>query len=202
MGVIRGFKYENEKQDMRLGDWIIGERNREGRPGHFVINKPTLPQKPQLLITMDSRVFRTHHVFRAPDNFRHTSVNGNVIRLGDWIMGPKDSMHFVISHLHGTICQFLVREDGYLFSSGGIMNAQLHASQSHADQRSMAHTKEIPGHVRRFGKWLVGPKDGHHFVFSYDNMVKLLIHKNGIAYYNHDNPVSAHFTMALNGLAR
>ena len=95
----------------KYGNWLIGNKGH----GHFVINFPGTPTEPQLLLRSDSMVFRVGKHGRAGNGWRHAGINANNMQLGNWIMGAKDDRHFVISQIKTAICQFLIRNDGYLF---------------------------------------------------------------------------------------
>lgn len=99
--------------NMRLGNWFIGEKD----SGHFVISQINTAIC-QFLMREDSRAFYDPKAGRAPNEWRHAGASSNVLAVGDWLVGPKDDGHFVISHRPSSTCTFLIRNDGYVFYTG------------------------------------------------------------------------------------
>ena len=57
----------------KYGNWLIGDKGH----GHFVINFPGKPTKPQLLLRSDSKAFRIGKHGRAGNEWRHAGANVN-----------------------------------------------------------------------------------------------------------------------------
>ena len=94
---------------VRLGEWIMGEKAN----GHFVIAKRNSGIC-QFLVRSDSMIF-VHRTGKAPSTWRHHGPSATVLQFGDWLVGPRDNNHFVISHTRTHITQFLIRHDGLSF---------------------------------------------------------------------------------------
>lgn len=100
----------NTKKNIKLGNWIMGAKDHD----HFVISD-TDTTICQFLIRNDGHMFWGPKAGEAPHNWRHTAKSSTVLELGEWLVGPKDSNHFVISHKPSGRCTFLIRSDGHVF---------------------------------------------------------------------------------------
>jgi len=98
---------------VRLGEWIMGEKGEKEGFNHFVIAKRNSGIC-QFLVRSDSMIF-VLRTGKAPDTWRHHGPSATVLQFGDWLVGPRDNNHFVISHTRTHITQFLIRHDGLSF---------------------------------------------------------------------------------------
>jgi len=113
------FKFPSALQakSIRLGAWTMGERH----TGHFVISTGAGRAEPQFLLRNDAEMWfgpkRPGNVpygtQTAPRSWAHTAPSANVLQMGDWLVGPKDDNHFVISYSRDhSKCAFLITSTG------------------------------------------------------------------------------------------
>jgi hypothetical protein len=91
---------------------LIGPRDNN----HFVINTITPQVAPQLLLRSDGLVFAPRFTSGVIDSsLRHTGTSDQVVRVGSFLIGARDSTTFVVSR-DGAVLPFMV-----IFSNGTVV---------------------------------------------------------------------------------
>lgn len=162
----------------KYGNWIMGDKG----DGHFVINSPNKDPLPQLLIRVDSMLFRAARDGLAPATYGWNRPNKDSVQLGEWIMGERTNGQFVIAKRNSGICQFLLRSDSMIFTA--------HYG-SKADSAWRHHGPSAT--VLQFGDWLVGPKDQYHFVISdtRSHITQFMIRHDGMSFFDYEDGKAA-----------
>lgn len=105
------------KRVVRLGNWLVGYKDKK----HFVINTVDAVD-PQFMARADGVVFAGAKYEQAAPRFSHGDASpGLIVRIGKWLMGPRDPKHFVISHVDNgpeDSPQFLLTFDGSVYRGG------------------------------------------------------------------------------------
>lgn len=104
-----------------LGSWVVGTLN-----GQDLIFNQLQTNKPSLHLLADGSFYRNHrNPGMAGGGYVHTGETAAVRRIGAWLIGPKDSTHFVINKVGSSTPQLLIRSDGSIFCANGPKNGMV-----------------------------------------------------------------------------